>query len=209
MFTYAYRAFDKYQKPIISCAILTDNRKSWRPDRYELEMGGCYLGLIFLTVKLLDYKGEEAELDKSNNIFASVILAQLTALEIESKSDVERKQAKFALTKRLYEKNFIKTEVRDLYVFIDWLIGLPEPLDIEYGDALFQLERTKDMTYVSSIERRAIKKGRTEGKAEGKVEGKVEGKLEVAKKLLEEKVNPLIIERVTGFSVDNLTVIEL
>jgi hypothetical protein len=92
MFTYAYRTFDKYQKPIISCAILTDDRNNWRPDRYEMEIAGCYLGLKFLIVKLLDYRSQEAALKVSVNPFASVILAQLKALEIKSEPDIQRKQ---------------------------------------------------------------------------------------------------------------------
>src|SRR5579862_6837738 len=113
MFTYAYRTYDKYRKPIISCAILTDDRASWRPDRFEVGAGGCSLGLKYLTIKVLDYKGSEAELDASNNIFATIILTQLKALEIRSKPDAQRKDIKFALTKRLYEKGFAKAELVD------------------------------------------------------------------------------------------------
>ncbi|MES1988910.1 MAG: hypothetical protein V4440_12940 [Pseudomonadota bacterium] len=192
MFTYAYRTFDKYQKPVISCAILTDDRKDWRPDRYEMETGGCYLGLKFLVVKLLDYREKEAELDASGNIFASVILAQLKALEIKSKPDIQRKQAKFALTKRLYEKGFTKMQVVNLFQFIDWSIGLPKSLEIECANAVYELEGATKMTYVSFIERRGIEKG------------KVDEKVKVAKRLLKEKVSPSIIKKATGLSVEKI-----
>ena len=35
MYIYNYRAFDLYQKPVISLAILGDERVNWRPDSYN------------------------------------------------------------------------------------------------------------------------------------------------------------------------------
>ena len=34
MFTTNYRIFDKYQKPVVSLAILGDDRPSWKPEGY-------------------------------------------------------------------------------------------------------------------------------------------------------------------------------
>lgn len=208
MFTYAYRAFDKYQKPIISCAILTDDCQNWRPDRYEIEVGGCYLGLRFLTVKLLDYQGKEADLEASNNIFASVILAQLKALEIKSKSDMQRKQAKFALSKRLYEKGFTKIQVVDLYQFIDWLIGLSAQFEIEYLDEIYALEERNKMTYISFAERRGIEKGIEKGIQQGKKKGEAEAMCKVAKRLLQAKISLAVIKKTTGLSAEEIKELE-
>jgi len=36
MFVYSYRTYDKYQKQIASCAILTDPDPDWRPDHWEI-----------------------------------------------------------------------------------------------------------------------------------------------------------------------------
>src|SRR5262249_18516810 len=41
MFQYYYRIYDKYKKPILSLAILTDNRGYWRPTEYRQELFGC------------------------------------------------------------------------------------------------------------------------------------------------------------------------
>ncbi|MCZ8027841.1 MAG: Rpn family recombination-promoting nuclease/putative transposase, partial [Microcystis sp. LE19-10.1B] len=41
MYIYNYRAFDLYQKPVISLAILGDERVNWRPDSYNYTIAGC------------------------------------------------------------------------------------------------------------------------------------------------------------------------
>jgi hypothetical protein len=81
MFIYAYRIFDKYQRPLISCAILTDAKKNWRPNEYQVGFGRSYLYFRFITIKLLDYQAQKTELENSYNPFASVILVQLAAIE--------------------------------------------------------------------------------------------------------------------------------
>jgi hypothetical protein len=53
MYIYNYRAFDLYQKPVISLAILGDERVNWRPDSYNYTIAGCEVSLKFPTVKLL------------------------------------------------------------------------------------------------------------------------------------------------------------
>jgi hypothetical protein len=56
MFIYNYRAFDLYQKPVISLAILGDETKSWRPSSYQYGLGNSQLTFNFSIVKLLDYQ---------------------------------------------------------------------------------------------------------------------------------------------------------
>src|SRR6185312_13495966 len=62
MFTYGYRIYDKYQQPLVSCAILTDENEDWRPDHYEINFAGSYLSSGFLTIKLIDYRHQKKEL---------------------------------------------------------------------------------------------------------------------------------------------------
>jgi len=189
MFTYGYRIYDKYQKPIVSCAILTDDNKTWRPNRFQIGLAGSYLSSEFLIIKLIDYKGKKSQLESSNNPFASVILVQLAALDLKSKPNEERKQVKFVLTRRLYEKGFNKREVCNLYKFIDWLIGLPQPLELEYLNKVYDLEEAKKMPYISSAERFGMEKGREEGLEK------------VARHLLKEGAKPAYIKKITGLSL--------
>jgi predicted transposase/invertase (TIGR01784 family) len=115
---------------------------------------------------------------------------------------------KFALTRQLYEKKFNKLQIANLYRFIDWLIGLTEPLEIEYLSELYEFEEGIKMSYVSFAERRGIKEGETRGEARGKTKGKLEGKFEVAKRLLKAKVSPTIIKKATGFSTKKIKELE-
>ena len=159
MFIYGYRMWDKYQQPLVSCAILTDGSPNWRPSNYEVQFAGSRLSAEFLTIKILDYKDKQEELESSNNPFASVILAQLAAIEAQSKPQEHRKNVKLMLTKRLYEKGFKKQEIVTLYKFIDWLIGLPRELEVEYLEEVYNLEEAMNMPYVSTAERFGIEKG--------------------------------------------------
>jgi len=185
MFTYGYRIYDKYQQPVVSCAILTDDSKRWRPDHYEINFAGSYLSCGFLLIKLIDYRNKLKELEASTNPFASVILVQLAALEARSKPDEQRKQVKFALTRRLYEKGFSKKEVSNLYKFIDWLIGLPKPLELKYLNEVYELEESKKMAYVSNAEKFGMERGIKK----------------VAEQSLEQGLKPAVIKRITGLSL--------
>ena len=54
-------------------------------------------------------------------------------------------------------------DVLNLYLFIDWLIALPEDLEVLFIQDLEQYEREKQMPYVTTIERRAKQQGLIEG----------------------------------------------
>lgn len=78
---------------------------------------------------------------------------------------------KYRLTKRLYEKGFAKERVKNLYYFIDWLIGLPEALELEYLQNIYTLEESRKMPYISTAEQIGIKKGLSQGLLQGMVQG--------------------------------------
>lgn len=224
IFTYHYRIFDKYQQPVVSCVVLTDKNKNWRPDHYKVGLAGSYLSSEFLVIKLIDYRNKQAELETSTNIFANVILAQLAALDIQRKPAEERKHVKFALTKRLYEKGFNKKEISNLYKFIDWLIGLPKPLELEYMNKVYELEEDKKMTYITSAERLGIEKGRKEGVQKGIQKGMQKGMQKgiqkgiqkgrkeiiekVAKHLLEDGAKLTYVKKVTGLSLPKIKALQ-
>ncbi|HSW69244.1 MAG TPA: hypothetical protein VLI69_03665, partial [Gammaproteobacteria bacterium] len=102
----------------------------------------------------------------------------------------------FALTRRLYEKGFNKEEINNIYKFIDWLIGLPNPLEIEYLEEVCELEEAKKMTYITSAERIGIEKGREEAA------------FKIAKLLLREGCEIALIERTTGISLAQIKALE-
>jgi hypothetical protein len=81
MFVYHYRLFDRYNRPVVSLAVLRDDRATWRPEHFALGLWGCETRFTFPVVKLLDYRSRRAELEVSRNPFATVVPAHLTAQE--------------------------------------------------------------------------------------------------------------------------------
>lgn len=130
MFVYHYRIFDKFGKHAASCAILTDDSKSWRPEKYENNLPYSYLIFEFGVLKLLDLEKEREILENSLNPFSCIILTQLNILKLKRKSINEKYNLKLEQTKQLYKKGFSRDVIRKLYNFIDALIRLPENLEL-------------------------------------------------------------------------------
>ncbi|AML48079.1 hypothetical protein AYM02_01680 [Coxiella burnetii] len=195
MLIYGYRLYDKYQKPIVSCAILTDQNANWRPDHYEIAVAGSRLRMDFRVVKLLDYADREVELEHSSNPFASVILSYLAALQIKQSPEELRLQMKLTLTKRLYRKGYTKEQIIRLYLFIDWVIHLLRALEIEYQETVYHWEVEEKMAYISTIERfgiqKGLQKGLQQGFEQGLQKGKQEGEYMLLLKLLQRKFHVL------------------
>ena len=170
MYIYNYRLFDRYHRPVASLAVLGDDQTGWRPDGYEYELLGCRVGLRFPVVKLLDYRAHWAALEVDDNPFATVVMAHLKALETRA-DDRARYRWKLTLIKRLYERDYTRQDVLELFRFIDWVMVLPEGLEVELTKAVIEFEGEKQMRYVTSVERFGIEKGRQEGRQEGLLKG--------------------------------------
>ena len=61
MYVYNYRLFDRYDRPVVSRAVLTDASPTWRPMRYEYRLWGCRVGLVFPVVKVRAYRERRAD----------------------------------------------------------------------------------------------------------------------------------------------------
>ncbi|MBK1652880.1 DUF4351 domain-containing protein [Halorhodospira halochloris] len=192
MFTYHYRLYDRYQRDIVSVAVLTDTSPSFRSDTYRYERLGCRLEFSFPVAKLLDWQQRWAELEADLNPFACVVLAQLAAKNEHDPH--QRKEVKLGLTRMLLERGYSKDETKELMRLIDWLIQLPEDLEEAFITEAHELEEDYQMPYVTSFERAGIKKGRQEGRQEGLQEGRQEGRQEHAAetllRLIERKFGP-------------------
>ncbi|MCK9466387.1 MAG: hypothetical protein M0Q29_10940, partial [Thiopseudomonas sp.] len=84
MFIYYYRIRDLYAQPVISLAVLTDTKPSFRPAHYASDLAGCSIRFEFATVKLLDWRDKLDELLHSDNPFGLLVAAQLTAKLIKN-----------------------------------------------------------------------------------------------------------------------------
>lgn len=159
MFTYFARLRDKFGRRVASLAILGDTSKNWKPQTHQEELFGCRLQFDFPVVKLLEYDQQKEELDSSSNPFAHVVLAHLAA-QSTKRNNKRRRQEKFALTKRLYEKGYERQDIINIYKFIDWVMTLPDNLETEFQKDLAAYEGDRKMPYITSIERMGIEKGR-------------------------------------------------
>jgi hypothetical protein len=74
MLSYNCRIFLRYNREVVSLAILGDDQPSWRPDRFSWDMWGFSLRLLFPVVTLLDYANSVEVLEKDDNPFAVLVL---------------------------------------------------------------------------------------------------------------------------------------
>ena len=75
MYVYNHRIFDRYDREVISLAILADDDPDWRPSQFGYSRWGFRTGTEFPFVKLLDYAPRVQELEADPNPFAMVVLA--------------------------------------------------------------------------------------------------------------------------------------
>jgi hypothetical protein len=174
MYMYNYRLFDKHDRKIVSLAVLTDNRKNWRPNCYGYEICGCKVELQFPMVKLLDYRDDWDYLENSGNPFAVVVMTHLKCLETRKDPD-SRLKWKLLLVKRLYQRGYQKEDILELFRFIDWIMMLPEDIEQQFSDDIYRYEEDMKMPYVTSVERQGIKKGQLMGMEVGIQQGVQQG----------------------------------
>ncbi|MBC7860060.1 MAG: DUF4351 domain-containing protein [Burkholderiaceae bacterium] len=170
IFTYNYRLYDRYRRPVASLALLADKGAKWRPTGFGYRLFGCAMRLDFPVVKLSDYAGRIEELLLDPNPFALVTAAHL--LTQKSRRDTTaRGAAKWRLARLLYQRNWDKQRIIDLFSVIDWMMRLPADLEAELWRDIQEWERSDTMPYVTSVERIGLERGLKLGREEGRQEG--------------------------------------
>ncbi len=170
MFGYYYRLLDRYNRPVASLAILGDEQAAWRPNQWSATLWDCEVHFAFPVVKLLDYRPQWAALEASRNPFATVVMAHLQTQA--TRGDVPaRGRAKLALTRRLYDRNYSREEIINLFRFIDWMMRLPEEFDRQFWQAVQAYEEAQRMPYITSVERIGMERGLEQGREEGLRQG--------------------------------------
>ncbi|MBF0468980.1 MAG: hypothetical protein HQK61_08865 [Desulfamplus sp.] len=131
-----------------------------------------------------------------SNPFALITAAHL--MTQASKHDSQtRYDWKWKLTRMLYERNYTKEQILNLYRFIDWLMGLPESLANKFNTRHKEYEEDKKMPYITTAERigreegikEGIQKGKLEGRVEGRLEGELIGKIQLLQRILKQPVS--------------------
>ncbi|MFN3649806.1 MAG: transposase [Armatimonadota bacterium] len=158
MYVYNYRLFDRYQRPVVSIGVLGDTQPDWRPDRFEHHLWGCRAGLQFPVVKLLDWEARWAELESSRNLFAAVVMAHLRTQSTRNDPQ-SRLQWKLRIVKGLYHRGFTREQIIEVFRFIDWMMALPEELELGFETEIAEYEEEQVMPYVTSVERIGVMRG--------------------------------------------------
>jgi len=182
MFVYNYRIYDRYDKSVASLAVLTDGHAHWKPTSYGFTVLGCKHTLEFPVAKLTDYHDKVDELLASDNAFALITAAHILTRQTR-KQNQARYEAKLRLVKILYQRQWNKQRVIDLFIIVDWLMKLPEWLEQQVWYEIETTEESEKMQYITSVEKIGIAKGRIEGR----VEGRVEGEAKLLRRLLERR----------------------
>ena len=159
MFVYHYRIRDRFGARCATFGILADDDPSWRPGEFRDELLGTELVMRFSTAKLMDYEADWPALENETNPFAVVVMAhagtRATAADPHARLDW-----KFRLTRRLFERGHDRQQIIGLYRFIDWVMALPDDLELEYDRQVDEYQEDRKMEYLSSMERRAMERGR-------------------------------------------------
>lgn len=205
MFVYGYRAYDKYKKPIVSLAVLTDQNRKWRPDTFEIGLAGSYIKSKFLVLKVIDFQNKKNELKLSHNPFANVLLIQLYAMESKKYDSKRRKEVKFMLIRRFYVMGYSREYIYNFFIFIDSLIGLPNELEVEYLNEVYDLEEDLKVAYITTAERFGFERGVQEGIQQGLEQGIEQGLREGQKNARETAIRMLN----KGFHVNDIAEVTL
>lgn len=172
MYVYNYRLFDRYHQPICSLAVLADERRDWKPTRFQYDIWGCQAGLTFPVVKLIEYQAQD--LEAHPNLFALAVLAYSKTLDTKKQPD-QRFEWKFRLYRMLYDRGYERRDILELMRFIDWVMVLPDELQLRFDETITAYEEERRMQYVTSFERIGMEKGRREGRLQGIQQGIQEG----------------------------------
>ncbi len=166
MFVYNHKIRDAHGVPVASLAVLADADPRFRPEHYRDDLWGCSVDFRFPMVKLIDWDTPEAwpALEASNNPFALVVMAQIRAKA--TKDPETRKAWKFRLIRLMYDRGYARKDILELFRVIDWMIQLPGTLETTFRQEIFTYEESKQMPYVTTVERAGIEKGYRQGEAD-------------------------------------------
>ena len=146
MFQYYYRIYDRYgDMEILSLAVVTNQTPD--PESplgdYDRQREGYGVHFRFRAQALRDWS-EATLIDlAATNPFAVVALAQLAAHR--RSKPMKRKVRKREIIALLYRYGYSREDVLQLLRFIDWLIRLPQGLELELRNELIALEEDTKM----------------------------------------------------------------
>lgn len=166
IYVYNYRIFDRHDCEVVSLVLLTDARRSYRPERFQIKRWGFELVCRFPVVKISDFADRWEELMALPNPMAVAVMAYLRIWQAKN-DDLKKLSFKRELIRLLYERKYERERILALLRFIDWIIVLPEELEQKLEDDIHEFEEEQTMPFVSRWELRAEARGEARGEAKG------------------------------------------
>jgi hypothetical protein len=181
MFSYNYRLFDRYARPVVSLAVLGEGQGE-TAGQFGYGRWGGETRFTFPGVCLRDYRDRQAEMMQSANPFAVVVQAHLQA-QATADDPARRYQGKLQLVKSLYRRGWARQDILELFRVIDWLLQLPAALEDQLWTEIQDHEEGTQMRYVTSVERIGMRRGMEKGMEKGVEKGLQQG-LESERRML-------------------------
>jgi hypothetical protein len=140
MFTISYRVLDKYDVHPVALAVFVDTPVPSQYNIYEHKLYETETSYKYKAYKVIDQIETEL-LKRDDNIFSLAVLANLRTIQTKAKEGEKKEMAlfdRFVFKKHLYnllnERNFEPEVYFDVLNFINYLMILPEQLEIEYDN---------------------------------------------------------------------------
>ncbi|NER52228.1 MAG: hypothetical protein F6J92_37420 [Symploca sp. SIO1A3] len=89
-------------------------------------------------------------------------MAHLTTLMTQGKPQ-RRQQRKWELVRRLLEKGYHQEDIRKLFRLLDWMMTLPEELQLSFEEQLSRYQQERRMPLLSHMEIRGMQRGIKQG----------------------------------------------
>ncbi|TBU88680.1 hypothetical protein DNJ95_17865 [Stutzerimonas kirkiae] len=173
MYRYYSRIRERYRLAVISLAVLTDTDRGFRPERFPCHFAGSGVTFRFRTCKLLDFQADMDKLLHSDNPFALLVAAQLSAKLI--RDGRQRADNLVAFYRLAIRQRLDRDLIGRLVIFLEWMVALPAEAGDYYDERISQLQQGAIMPYVSSFERKAQQKGFEQGVVQGLERGVLQG----------------------------------
>ncbi len=185
LFQYSYRIFDRLGFYPITLALLTDSVPGFRPEGLTIEAAGLpVVRFQFYIAKLLDfrdrisnaYSGGATASDRANPFaLATRIHLEYMAARKKNKRRLTRLEdanqsllyLKLELTRQLKTHGHSSLQIQSLFMFLDWIILLPEGLDEVYYKESRKVLEDSAMGFISTPERIGLRRGLKEGMERG------------------------------------------
>jgi hypothetical protein len=174
MYVYNHRLRDKHGRMAVSLAVLGDESNTWRPSSFREGRWDCEVQFKFPMVKLVDYKGQDAELEANPNPFVAVVLAHRKAQETKSDYD-KRFDWKIRLVRGLFNRGFNRVQIQRLFRVIDWVIKLPKAQKTRFNEELKVIRNDTQTPLFSPTQQDLFDEAKEEAIATGRAAGMAAG----------------------------------